>query len=190
MSSAAEIRAERRRQRILQNSDDRMKKIFGGQNYHEEHLKLNSTLDEGESVVCERTINPSSPSVSQSETLQPQDIPKLKESSPEPKTQSYKLTWLLWLFFGAIVRIIMATSMSYYLMDNALFVFALTFLSYFMTSSIGSQVDLGVVELMLKLANLSPIQLRRLKLCYFLVVEIFSFFFAYFAGFLLIDVLI
>ncbi len=41
--TAAMSRAERRRQRILNNTDERMKKIFGGQNYHEEHLKLSSS---------------------------------------------------------------------------------------------------------------------------------------------------
>ena len=36
----AALRAKRRRDRILMNSEDRMKKIFGGENYHENHLTI------------------------------------------------------------------------------------------------------------------------------------------------------
>jgi hypothetical protein len=43
MADAGARRAERRKQRILENPEDRMKRIFGGQNYHDEHLTLGPT---------------------------------------------------------------------------------------------------------------------------------------------------
>ena len=44
-------RAERRRQKILQNADERMKKICGGQNYHEEYLKTPSNAIANEDIT-------------------------------------------------------------------------------------------------------------------------------------------
>ena len=64
---AAALRAKRRRERILMNSEDRMKKIFGGDNYHENHLTItdreSNDLEEqsvqltpGQAQACSKTL--------------------------------------------------------------------------------------------------------------------------------------
>ena len=118
--SAAAKRAERRRQKILQNSEERMKRIFGGENYHDQHLKLvpaqcdNSSLQHETDVVPGLVTPAAAVDLNEKEELKTSFIATLKSS----KT--------FWICLGVLVRVILQFDL---IMDNALLPFILLFVS-------------------------------------------------------------
>ena len=149
MSNAAALRAERRRQRILENSNDRMKKIFGGENFHEEHLKLDSvdTSVEAFEEHASRTFSTANknqnlannlhatqsfdPSVFEAILMGQQNGMKNQETTVESNVPpSYIRTSAFpWLILGILIRIVLSSQYASFLMDSAVVPLLLTFSS-------------------------------------------------------------
>ena len=148
MSNAAALRAERRRQRILENSNDRMKKIFGGENFHEEHLKLDSVdtsveaFEEHAKTVYSANGNQNSennvhaaqsfdPSVFEALLMGQQNAKNNQETAVESNVPpSYVRTSAFpWLILGILIRIVLTSQYASFLMDSAVVPFLLTFSS-------------------------------------------------------------
>lgn len=184
--SAAMLRAERRRQRILQNSDDRMKKIFGGQNYHEEHLKLSSNLNENEeSVVLSTPTNP--------QQVEPRNFPTpiqtLEAPASHVQASQKSFSWTFWLFLGMIVRLILSSSWSWICSDNALLPYFLIFISIQMFFNKQSNSSTGILDILCLFARLNPGQISILKHILSILSCFFNTFSSYLFAFVITDMI-
>ena len=192
MSDAAALRAKRRRDRILLNSEDRMKKIFGGQNYHENHL----TITESEMVVAEEdsvrasieSLNFSdnvSTEKSRSPTVTKTEIPT------EQKKSSAVGTIIVWLFFGCLVRMATASEFSWMFANQAFLPYAIFFVS---TELLADQSDhqnpSGVLEIVAQLAGVQPAQIHVFKRVLKTVINFTNTFSSYFIGLTLMEIIL
>ena len=94
-------RAERRRQKILQNADDRMRKICGGQNYHEEYLKTpyNAIANE--------------------------DITPFFKSSDQVYDVNRGTFWIFWFILGVMIRLVGTSKYSWGICDSSFIPYSL-----------------------------------------------------------------
>ena len=145
MSNAAALRAERRRQRILENSNDRMKKIFGGENFHEEHLKLDSVDTSMEAFeeharianknqTFENNLHAAQnfdPSLFEALLMGQQNVKNNQETAVESNVlPSYARTSAFpWLILGILIRIVLESQHASLLMDSAVVPFLVIFSS-------------------------------------------------------------
>ena len=151
MAEAAAIRAERRRQRILQNSENRMTKIFGGQNYHDGHLTMESPHGPTSHVNQMQEVQPvqSQPNMFQGESLglshsitaDDENFQQLQSLllgqthvNQQPSQNHVKLessaknSLLIWIFVGIACRIMLASAYSWICLDNAFLTFTSIFI--------------------------------------------------------------
>ena len=96
-------RAERRRQKILQNADERMKKICWGQNYHEEYLKTPSNAIANE------------------------DITPFVRSSNQIQEVNRGTFWMFWFILGGIICLVGTSKYSWGICDISFMPYGLTF---------------------------------------------------------------
>ena len=124
-------RAERRRQKILQNADDRMRKICGGQNYHEEYLKAPSN------AIANEDITPFVISIDQVHDVKRGTI------------------WIFWFILGVMIRLVGTSKYSWGICDSSFMPDGLTLLLYpwhgayfttFVIKSINIQGDFCFVQ--------------------------------------------
>ena len=151
MAEAAALRAERRRQRILQNSENRMTKIFGGENYHDGHLTMESPNESTSHVDQMQEAQPvqSHPNMFQGESLglsnsntaDDENFQQLQSLllgqtnvNQQPSQNHAKLessaknSLLIWIFIAIACRIMLASAYSWICMDNAFLTFTLVFI--------------------------------------------------------------
>jgi len=185
--TAAAKRAERRRQRILQNSDDRMKRIFGGENYHEEHLKLAETpiADTNENLT---------PFV---RSLPRENMPTRTTTEPIEKSnpiQTVKIGtfWIFWTILGMLTRLVLESSYSWIIGDNSLTAYVLIFTVFnILLREKQNQMSAGgIFDIVGLFAGLDSKKISSIKFVFSIVSELFNTLLSYFAGFLLLDIVL
>jgi len=194
--TAAARRAERRKQKILQNSDDRMKRIFGGQNYHEEHLKLttNPDPDTNENITPLVRNFPTSENNILTENpfllgLNPATENVGRPSVVPPvKTGTF---WIFWTILGMAIRFVLATNYSWVFGDNCLIPYGLTFsVVNFLLSQKEQASAGGIFDVIGLFAGLDSKRIARIKFTLSLITQFFNTLISYFAGFMLLDVVL
>lgn len=194
--TAAAKRAERRKQKILQNSDDRMKRIFGGQNYHEEHLKLATTpdADTNENITTpfvrsyptrENSITTETPFV----TGYPTETVGRSNSIHAVKTGTF---WIFWTILGMIIRLVLASNYSWVFGNNSLIPYGLTFsvVNFLLRDKQHQGSAGGIFDIIGLFAGLDSKKIASIKFALSIVTEFFNTLLSYFAGFVLLDVVI
>lgn len=199
--SAAAKRAERRRQRILNNSEDRMKKIFGGQNYHEEHLKLATTPNEEEDandIIPVQSFNnqvtrndPMDENILSGENIFSQ-LTQPKKEEKKLSTQNPALSWTFWTLLGALMRFLITNPViSGILYENVLTPFLVTFMTVcFISDGMALQTSSVLIDIIGLFAGLDSVKITRLKTILSIIINLWYFFISYFAGFLAIDIIL
>ena len=188
----AEKRAERRRQKILQNSDDRMKRIFGGQNYHEGHLQ-----------VAEM---PSTSNAVENENIDNLDIAQFvrnlpRETTPAAPTEGSSnrihevkrgTFWIFWFILGMIIRLVVTSKYSWVICDSAVTPYGLTFtvVNFLLRGKKHQGAAGGILDIIGLFAGLDANKIASIKFAYSIVTEFFNTLISYFAGFMLLDVVI
>ena len=190
--TAAEKRAERRRQKILQNSEDRMKKIFGGQNYHEGHLQ-----------VAEM---PSTSNAVENEDIANLDIAQFvrnipRETTPADPTEGSSnrihevkrgTFWIFWFILGMIIRLVLTSKYSWVICDSSVTPYGLTFtvVNFLLRGKKHQGAAGGILDIIGLFAGLDANKIASIKFAYSIVTEFFNTLISYFAGFMLLDVVI
>lgn len=212
MGDAAAKRAERRRQKILLNSEDRMKRIFGGDNYHDEHLQLVTSpaedpspdglnlpaalqdiplLNNEVSSILEQLLETSGPPgvrPAPPEKLVTND--KIQAESPRIGKNFYDSA-LFWACCGVLIRILLSTPYSYVVMDNALVSYAILAgaLLIFIPKPPSASVS-STLEIIAKFSGLPESKIRAATKSYVLCKKIMCTFTSYFIGFVLLDIVL
>ena len=161
-------RTERRRQKILQNADDRMRKICGGQNYHEEYLKTPSTAIANE------------------------DITPFVKSSDQVHDVKRGTFWIFWFIFGVMIRLVGTSKYSCGICDSSFMPYGLTFtILNFLIPVKQHQGSAGAILAFLGLcAGLDANKIASMKFALSIVSEFLKTLITYYVGFMLSDVVI
>ena len=189
--TAAEKRAERRRQKILQNSDDRMKMIFGGQNYHEGHLTV-AEMPSTNAVENEDIAN-----LDIAEFVR--NIPR--ETTPAEPTEGSSnrihevkrgTFWIFWFILGMIIRLVLTSNYSWVICDSSVTPYGLTFtvVNFLLRGKKHQGPAGGILDIIGLFAGLDANKIASIKFAYSIVTEFFNTLISYFAGFMLLDVVI
>lgn len=206
MASAAALRAQRRRDRILMNSEDRMKKIFGGENYHENHL----TIVENEDICCVGENEKSDTTLGSQ--LNEQSVPKAPQiPSPDDSASTLnkefdiasnessvlgtiEMSVVFWCFWGSCIKFADVAGYSWTYAGSALLPYIISFatLAAFRPgeSRLQNQNSAGVTEIVAQLAGIRPAQISAFKCIFKTVMNLNKTFCAYFLGFLAMEVII
>ena len=148
----AALRAKRRRDRILMNSEDRMKKIFGGENYHENHL----TIVESEGGLAEREISERAACTAKAPLLASRFMDNSSASSNQQlKRESNVLTApekaessvIFWFLLGCSIKLLDAASYSWTFANSAFLPYIVSFvtLAIFFSGDTRVQNSAGVI---------------------------------------------
>ena len=189
--TAAEKRAERRRQKILENSDDRMRRIFGGQNYHEGHLKVaempSTNAVENENIAnldiaqfvrnIPRETTPADPTEGSSNRIH------------EVKRGTF---WIFWFILGMVIRLVLTSKHSWVICDSSVTPYGLTFtvVNFLLRGKKYQGAAGGILDIIGLFAGLDANKIASIKFAYSIVTEFFNTLISYFAGFMLLDVVI
>ena len=161
-------RAERRRQKILQNADDRIRKICGGQNYHEEYLKTPSN------------------------TIANEDITPFVKSSNQVHDVKRGTFWIFWLILGVMIHLVGTSKYSWGVCDCSFIPYGLTFTIF--NSLIPVKQHQGSARAILAFiglcAGLDANRIASMKFALSIVSEFFKTLITYYVGFMLLDVVI
>ena len=159
-------RAERRRQKILQNADDRMRKICGGQNYHEEYLKAPSN------AIANEDITPFVISIDQVHDVKRGTI------------------WIFWFILGVMIRLVGTSKYSWGICDSSFMPDGLTFTIFnFLIPVKQHQGSAGAILAFIGLcAGLDSNKIASMKFALSIVSEFFKTLITYYVGFMLLDV--
>ena len=210
--TAAAKRAERRRQKILQNSDDRMKRIFGGQNYHEEHLKVaempasdvaisenftNENFTNG-NLTNENFINGNFTNENLAQFVR--SIPSGTmgtdslgmSNSKSPQIVSRGTFWIFWVIFGILIRLILTSKYSWAICDSSLTPYGLifVFVNFLLPQKNQQGLAGGILDVIGIFAGLDAKKIASFKFTLLIITEFFNTLLSYFAGFLLLDVVL
>ena len=194
--TAAAKRAERRKQKILQNSDDRMKRIFGGQNYHEEHLKLTTTpdADTNENITPFVRNFPTRENNITTETPFVLGYPATETVGRSNSTHTVKTGtfWIFWTILGMIIRLFLASNYSWVFGDNCLVPYGLTFsvVNFLVRDKQQQGSAGGIFDIIGLFAGLDSKKIASIKFSLSLVTEFFNTLLSYFAGFMFLDVVV
>ena len=189
--TAAEKRAERRRQKILQNSEDRMKKIFGGQNYHEGHLKV-AEMPSTNAVENENIDN-----LDNAQFVR--NIPR--ETAPADPTEGSSnrihdvkrgTFWIFWFILGMIICLVLTSKYSWVICDSSVTPYGLTFtvVNFLLRGKKHQGAAGGILDIIGLFAGLDANKIASIKFAYSIVTEFLNTLISYFAGFMLLDVVI
>ena len=161
-------RAERRRQKILQNADDRMRKICGGQNYHEEYLKTPPNAISNE------------------------DITPFVRSSDEVHDVKRGTFWIFWFILGAMICLVGTSKYSWGICDSSLVPYGLTFTIFnYLIPVKQHQGPAGAILAFIGLcAGLDANKIASMKFALSIVSEFFKTLITYYVGFMLLNVVI
>ena len=161
-------RAERRRQKILQNANDRMKKICGGQDYHEEYLKTPSNAIANE------------------------DITTFVRSSDQVHDVKRGTFWIFWFILGAMIRLVGTSKYSWGICDSSFMPYGLTFTIFnYLIPVKQHQGSAGVILAFIGLcAGLDANKIASMKFALSIVSEFFKTLIIYYVGFMLLNVII
>ena len=189
MSDAAALRAKRRRERILLNSEDRMKKIFGGDNYHENHLTITEREDnnpEDQSAVNFQTCSKKLPESDASAAP-----PKVSQSVPAEQGNPQVFDSLMfWLTFGGLIRLVDAANYSWAFASWALLPFLLVFCSVEMLfHSRSSPAPSGLMDIAAQLAGIDSTKVVIFKRVFRIVMNFINTFCSYFIGLIIMEVI-
>ena len=192
----AALRAKRRRDRILMNSEDRMKKIFGGENYHENHL----TIVENEGgAVGENEISESEAYTPKPPLLGSRFTDHSSASTQKLKLETNELTALgkaeisvvFWFILGCSIKLLDAASYSWTFANSAFLPYIVSFVTLaFFSNESRVQNSAGVIEIVAQLAGIDPNQISTLKRIFKTVMNFNKTFCSYFLGFLTVEVMI
>ena len=205
MSDSASIRAERRRQRILKNSDDRMKQIFGGQNYHDEHLKIDSNTNEDfvDGQLESLGISPNAQingqlfeSVQRSNEenllqslLLGQNEPKIDTNLSERKQLPFvRSTNATWILLGIATRVLLTNEFSWLLMDTALLSFFIIFISLEVLFPIQEQPN-QIFTIIATLTGIDPNKIASITSIYCIIKRFINSFSIYFVSFVVTEII-
>ena len=125
--TAAEKRAERRRQKILENSDDRMRRIFGGQNYHEGHLQVAEMPSTSNAVENENIANLDIAQFVRNIPRETTPADSTEGSSNQIHEVKRGTFWIFWFILGAMIRLVGTSKYSWGICDSSFMPYGLTF---------------------------------------------------------------
>ena len=193
----AALRAKRRRDRILMNSEDRMKKIFGGENYHENHL----TIVESEGGLAEREISERAACTDKAPLLASRFMDNSSASSNQQlKRESNVLTApekaessvIFWFLLGCSIKLLDAASYSWTFANSAFLPYTVSFVTLAILFSDETRVQnsAGVIEIVAQLAGIDQNQISNLKRIFKTVMNFNKTFCSYFLGFLTVEVIV
>ena len=208
MAEAAAIRAERRRQRILQNSENRMTKIFGGQNYHDGHLTMESPNELSNHVDQIQEAQPFQPhsnreslGMSHSMTADDESFQQLQSLllgqanvNQQPSQNhanlesSAKNSLLIWIFIGIACRIMLASAYSWICMDNAFLTFTIVFVlmeSVFPNQDRPSEI----LNIITTLTGIDSRKIKSLATTYSMIRRYINYFCVFFITFIFSELL-
>ena len=187
----AALRAKRRRDRILMNSEDRMKKIFGGENYHENHL----TIVESEGGLAERAACTDKAPLLASRFMDNSSA----SSNQQLKRESNELTApekaessvIFWFLLGCSIKLLDAASYSWTFANSAFLPYIVSFVTLAIFFSGETQKNsAGVIEIVAQLAGIDQNQISNLKRIFKTVMNFNKTFCSYFLGFLTVEVIV
>ena len=189
--TAAEKRAERRRQKILQNSEDRMKKIFGGQNYHEGHLKV-AEMPSTNAVENENIDNLDIAQFVRNIPRETAPADPTKGSSNRILDVKRGTFWIFWFILGMIICLVLTSKYSWVICDSSVTPYGLTFtvVNFLLRGKKHQGAAGGILDIIGLFAGLDANKIASIKFAYSIVTEFFNTLISYFAGFMLLDVVI
>ena len=189
MSEAAALRAQRRRERILMNSEDRMKKIFGGDNYHENHLTITERVDNDTQDLSVANFQTCSKKLPESDTSAA--LPKSSQTvSIEQENPQVLDSLLFWLIFGGLIGLLDAANCSWIFASWALLPFLLVFFSVEMLfNSRLPQAPSGLMDVAAQLAGIDSTKVLIFKRFFRIAMNFTHTFCSYFIGLIIMEVI-
>ena len=145
-----------------------MRKICGGQNYHEEYLKTpyNAIANE--------------------------DITPFFKSSDQVYDVNRGTFWIFWFILGMIIRLVLTSKYSWVICDSSVTPYGLTFtvVNFLLRGKKHQGAAGGILDIIGLFAGLDANKIASIKFAYSIVTEFFNTLISYFAGFMLLDVVI